>query len=114
MINTLEISALHVTTQIGIHPWEKAIRQPLQIDISIKINMTEVQDNIDNTIDYDLLCKTITTFVESNQFNLIETVAEKIALLLEEQFKVNTYTVRVSKPHAIKNAKNISVVIDKV
>lgn len=113
MISKIEIKALSALTQIGIHPWEKAIQQPLLIDICLDINIMQIYDNLTNTIDYDALCKAVTTFVEANQFNLIETVAEKITLLIEEQFKVSKLTVRVSKPHAIKNASNISVIVER-
>ncbi|KTD38688.1 dihydroneopterin aldolase [Legionella oakridgensis] len=112
-MDSLDISSLYVSTYIGIHAWEQRILQRLLIDISIPINCSSCNDELFNTIDYDQLCQRITTFVESNCFNLIETVAEKIAQLIKNEFPVSQLSVRVSKPDAIKNAGNISITINR-
>ena len=112
-MDRLQISALSTMTRIGIYAWEQRILQQLLIDIDIPHDFSYCQDNISNTLDYETLCQRVTLFVESNTFNLIETVAEKIVLLIKEEFKVQALTVCVSKPHAIKNARNISVTIHR-
>jgi len=112
-MDKLDILALSVNTRIGIHAWEQRISQRLLIDISMSTDLTTCKNKLANTIDYDKVCERVTTFLESNAFTLIETVAENLAQLIKEEFKVTQLTVRVSKPHAIKNAGNISVSIDR-
>ncbi len=112
-MDKLEISALRMTTHIGIHAWEQRILQRLSIDISIETDFSTCNNELANTIDYDQLCQRVTTFVESNTFILIETVAEKIVQLLKDEFKVTHVSVSVSKPDAVKNAGNICVTINR-
>ena len=112
-MDTLQINALTVATQIGVHPWEQRIRQNLSIDIIIPYDTANCNDTLEHTIDYDALCQRVTTFVESKSFHLIETVANEVALLIKQEFPVETLTVSVSKPHAIKNAGPVRVNIER-
>ncbi len=114
-MNYLRIEGLRIETRIGVHAWEKKINQVLLIDIEIPIdipkNSSPSQDVLENTVDYDALCQHVTELVTSNSFNLIETVAQQVLTSIQATFKVQALTLRVSKPHAIHNAKNISVEI---
>lgn len=69
------------------------------------------QDDLNKTVDYAALCDAVTLFVESKSFQLIETVANEVAALIQQKFKVTQLTVSVSKPHAVKNAGNIQIVV---
>lgn len=113
MNDTLNITGLQVSTQIGIHAWEQRIRQPLRIDLQLPLHLENCQDNIKNTIDYAKLCEDIMHFVESQSFLLIETVAEAIALRLKTQYAVASVTVIVHKPHAVKCVEDIHVRITR-
>lgn len=113
MLDTLNITALRVMTHIGIHAWEQKILQPLLIDLCIPTDFSTCNNELANTIDYAKLCLLVTTFVESNTFTLIETVAEQIAQLIKESFNVAQLSVSISKPLAINNAKNICVTIQR-
>ena len=112
-MDMLRISKLSTMSRIGIHAWEQRILQSLLFDIEIPSDFSTCEDQLEKTIDYDQLCQRITVFVETNAFKLIETVAEKVAQLIKEEFHVDAVTVCVSKPHAIKNAGNVSVTIKR-
>ena len=112
-MDTLQITALSTNTHIGVYAWEQDILQLLLLDICIYSDLTTCNNQLENTIDYEKLCQQVTTFVESNNFTLIETVAEQVAQLIKNEFQVAKLTVSVSKPHAIKNAKNICVTINR-
>ena len=110
MMDILEITALRTKTRIGVHAWEQRILQELVLDIHIPMDCTSCNDNLANTIDYAALCQLVINFIESTAFKLIETVAEQVAALIKMTFPlVKTLTVRVSKPHAIPMAGNISI-----
>ena len=112
-MDILHISALSTMTHIGIHEWEQRILQQLLVDIRIPIDVTTCNHQLANTIDYDQLCQCVTTFIETNTFLLIETVAENVAQLIKNEFQVKELSISVSKPHAIKNAGNICVTINR-
>lgn len=105
----LEITGLRVKTHIGVYRFEQSILQTLLLDIRIQTSLKGCNDCLDNTIDYATLCHELTTWLESSSYQLIETVAEQVLQRLEDKLPTAGLTVRVSKPHAIKNAGNISV-----
>ncbi|KTD23764.1 dihydroneopterin aldolase [Legionella lansingensis] len=113
LMDTLSIKNLTVNTRIGVHDWEQQILQRLVIDISIPIDSTVCHDELANTIDYDKLCQLATTYLEGNAFRLIETVANKLAELIKDEFKVPQLTISVSKPYAIKNAGDIRITVTR-
>ncbi len=113
MTDMMQITALSTKTHIGIHEWEQRILQQLLLDIRIPMDLTTCNNQLANTIDYDKLCQLVTAFVESNTFTLIETVAENVAQLIKDEFQISEVTVSVSKPHAVKNASNICVTINR-
>ena len=109
MQDSLHISALSIETHIGVHAWEQRILQKLLIDITIPMDFSTCNNALANTIDYDALCQRVTSFVQSNTYALIETVAEQVTQLIKDEFHVTSLSVSVSKPHAVKNAGNIRV-----
>ena len=109
----LYIKALSVATRIGAFAWEQQISQPLLIDISIPADFSRCNDELSNTIDYAKLCQLVTSYVESNAFHLIETVADHVAHLVKKEFNLNEVSISVSKPHAIKNAANVQVTVTR-
>lgn len=112
-MDTLKINSLSVHTKIGIYEWEQRINQNLILNITIPFDFSRCEDKIEDTIDYDAVCQLITEYVESKSFQLIETVANEIATLIKQHFNVNSVTVSVSKPHAIKNAGPIEVIVSR-
>lgn len=112
-MDSLHIKALSVATRIGVHDWEQKINQQLLIDISIPADFSQCHDDLTNTVDYDALCIQVTEFAESSAFQLIESVAEQVAHLILQNFKVAQVTVGISKPHAVKNAAQIQVVVTR-
>lgn len=109
IMDYLRIEGLRIETRIGVNEWEKKINQVLLLDIEIPSDFSQTDDALKNTIDYDALCQHVTELVESTAFNLIETVARLVLESIQKTFKIKALNVRVSKPHAISNAKNISV-----
>ncbi|MBA2655877.1 MAG: dihydroneopterin aldolase [Tatlockia sp.] len=109
----LNIKGLAVATRIGVYAWEQQISQRLLLDISIPADFKACEEQLDRTIDYDKLCQLVTSYVEANAFQLIETVADRVAVLVKAEFKLNEITVIVSKPAAIKNAANIQVSVTR-
>lgn len=113
MTDTLHITELSAMTRIGVHAWEQRIEQQLLIDLHIPLQVSACHDQLENTLDYDALCQCVTSYVESNTFQLIETVAENVAQLIKETFHVSQLTVSVQKPHAVKNARQIFITITR-
>lgn len=112
-MDSLNIRALKIATRIGVHHWEQQIEQQLLLDITIPTDFSSCEDSLEHTIDYDRLCRSVTEFVESKAFQLIETVANDVAELIHNQFHVEQVVVTVTKPHAVKNAGVIQVSVSR-
>ena len=112
-MDTIQIIGLTVTTTIGVHVWEKRIKQSLFIDLHLDTNLSACSDDLTKTIDYDALSERVRTFVETKSFALIETVANDVATLIKDEFHVPSLRVTVHKPHAIKHATSVGVTISR-
>jgi dihydroneopterin aldolase len=111
--DTIFLYDLRVDTVVGIWDWERKIRQTVSIDLQMgaDIRRAAATDDIENTLNYKLVAKRVQQFVEDADFQLVETMAEKIATLVLDEFDMPWIEVRVSKPGAIRNAKNVGVLI---
>jgi len=113
--DTVFVHELKVETIIGIWGWERKIRQTVSIDLEMgaDIRRAAATDSIDDTLNYKAISKRVQQFVAESDFQLVETMAEKIAELVLQEFKVPWIQVRVSKPGAIRGAKNVGILIHR-
>jgi|SRR3989344_3994899 len=111
MLQTLLIEQLRVEAYVGIYPWEKENLQSLFIDIALKIDAQQASktDDIQYACDYEQLSRQITEQISGKRFHLIETIAKIIKDFLEKQPGILAYRIKVHKPTALKNAKNVSI-----
>ncbi len=109
------LSELKVETVIGIWEWERKIRQTVSIDLEMGADIRQAAktDSIDDTLNYKAVAKRVQQFVADSEFQLVETMAEKISELVLAEFDVPWIQVRVSKPGAIRGAKDVGVRIHR-
>lgn len=114
-MDTLSIEKLKTDTVIGIHDWERQIKQTIYFDVQCTIDASQPAktDNITDALDYSALCSALQSFVESSTFFLIETLAEKSAEFLFSYFKMDQLTLKLTKPGAIPNAQHVSITIER-
>jgi dihydroneopterin aldolase len=109
------IRELRIDTVIGIFDWERRIRQAICIDLEMAtdIRKAAASDNIADTLDYKAVAKRLIAFVEGSEFLLVETLAEKIAALVREEFGVTWLRLQLSKPGAVRGARDVGVIIER-
>lgn len=109
--DTVFLHDLRVETVIGIWGWERKIRQFVSIDLEMgaDVRKAAAQDNIEDTLNYKLVAKRVKSFVSDSTFQLVETLAERIAELVLSEFAVPWVQVSVSKPGAIRGARDVGV-----
>lgn len=109
------IKELEAETVIGIYDWERKIRQKIVLDIEMQsdIHRASLTDNIENALDYKAVSKRLLSFVEASEFFLVETLAENIANILLEEFKVPWIRLKLSKPGAVSRSKDVGVIIER-
>jgi dihydroneopterin aldolase len=109
------IHALKSEAIIGIYDWERQVRQTVLIDLefSADIRRAALTDSIDDTLNYKRVAKRVLGFVETSQFQLVETLAEHIAMLILEEFAVGWVRIVVSKPGAVRNSRDVGVALER-
>jgi len=109
------LDELKIETIIGIWEWERKIRQTVVIDLdmSADIRKAAASDSVDDTLNYKLVAKRVQQFVSDSSFQLVETLAEKIAAIVRDEFDVAWVRVKVNKPGAIRGSRDVGVLIER-
>lgn len=109
--DTIFLRDLRVETIVGIWDWERKIRQTVSIDLEMGADIRKgaATDSIDDTLNYKAVAKRVQQFVGDAEFQLVETMAEKIAETLLAEFDIPWVDVRVNKPGAIRGARDVGV-----
>jgi 7,8-dihydroneopterin aldolase/epimerase/oxygenase len=109
-IRELEIEAI-----IGIYDWERETKQTVSIDLEMGCDNTKAaaSEDIADALDYKAVAKRLISFVEGSEFLLVETLAEKIAAIVLEEFSVPWLRLRLGKPGAVTGSKDVGVIIKR-
>ena len=109
------LTELKVDTIIGIWEWERKIRQTVIIDLEMSADIAKAAatDSVDDTLNYKSVAKRIQSFVGDSSFQLVETLAERIAGIIREEFGVQWVKVRVNKPGAIRGSRDVGILIER-
>ena len=106
---------LRIDTTIGVYDWERQIKQTVRIDLEMAADIARAaeSDAIHDTLDYKAVSKRLIGFVESSRFQLVETLAERIADILVNEFRIPCVRVTVGKPGAVRGAAEVGVTIER-
>lgn len=109
------LSELKVDTVIGIWEWERKIRQTVVIDLEMSADIAKAAatDRVEDTLNYKSVAKRIQSFVADSSFQLVETLAERIAGIIRDEFDVQWVKVRVNKPGAIRGSRDVGILIER-
>ena len=109
------IEDLRIETVIGIYDWEREIRQTVALDVEMAFDnrVPAASDDIAHTLDYKAVSKRLISFVEEANFGLVETLAERCAGIIRDEFGVAWVRLKLSKPGAVTGARNVGVLIER-
>lgn len=109
------IRDLKIETVIGIFEWERRIRQTVSIDLEMAADIRRAadSDHIDDALDYKAVAKRLIAFVGGSDFQLVETLAEKVAGIVLTEFQVPWLRLRLSKPGAVRGSQDVGVIIER-
>ena len=109
------LTDLRIDTVIGIFDWERRIKQTVIFDLEMgaDIRKAAATDSIADTLDYKAVAKRVIQFVEASEFQLVETLAEKVAQLILDEFTVPWVRVKLNKTGAIRGARDVGILIER-
>ena len=107
------IEELTVFAQIGVYDWEQQIKQKLVFDLEMAwdCKQSAETDDVAYCLNYAEVSQVIIDYVESKPFLLIERVAYEVADLLELRYQLQGLKMKLSKPKAVAQARNVGVLI---
>jgi 7,8-dihydroneopterin aldolase/epimerase/oxygenase len=109
------LHGLTVDCIIGFIDWERRVKQTVVIDVEMSIDCRRaaIRDDVADTLNYKTVAKRLIAFVEASSFHLVETLTERIATLVLQEFGVAWVRVTLSKPGAIRGSRDVGVTIER-
>ncbi len=111
-INKLKVLAIH-----GVLEVEKTFKQPFEINLDLEVDFSEaaLKDDLNLSVDYSFVSDKVTKLVQSNSFNLIETLAMKIVDDLLTIPRISSVSIELKKLRPLMNSDvdSVQVIIVK-
>lgn len=109
------IEGLEIDALIGIYDWERRIRQTLVFDLEMGFDNRKpaASDDIAHTLNYKAVSKRLEELVRASGYGLVETLAERCAEAVLNEFDVQWLRLKLSKPGAVRGARAVGVIIER-
>lgn len=109
------IEDLCLDTLVGVNAWEQLVRQTLliSVELSCDIKKAAANDTLVDTVDYTGIASRIREFASTHHFQLIETLAEKLAQLLLAEYRIDCVSIYLRKPAALAQAASAGIRIER-
>lgn len=106
---------LRIDTVIGIYGWERRTRQTLIFDLEMSADVARAaaSDDIADTLNYKSVAKRLIEFVGQSEFQLVETLAERCAEIIREEYGVRWVRLTLNKKGAVRGASDVGVIIER-
>ena len=96
----IELTGLTGFGYHGVLESERENGQDFSVDVTLLVESPQVNDNIQNTVNYAEVAKLVHQFITGKPVDLIETLADNIADHLAKLPLVKAVEVTVNKPNA--------------
>lgn len=115
MQDTIFINELTAHAIIGIYDWERQIKQRLVFDIEMGCDIAKAAatDAIEDTLNYKAVAKRVTQFVEDSSFGLIESLIERVAEIILNEFPTPWVRITLNKVGAVRGSKSVGIKIER-
>jgi dihydroneopterin aldolase len=110
----IHIEQLEIFARVGVPEKERATPQRLTVSITLwpQHEAGDLEDKIDKTVNYSAVAEAARNFARDQSVNLIETLADRLAMHLLENFATQKITVELRK-FALPDAKYVSVTVTR-
>ncbi|WP_439295004.1 dihydroneopterin aldolase [Lonepinella sp. BR2882] len=115
MTDKVFIHELTAFASIGAYDWEHTIKQKLIFNIEMAWDFKQAveTEDLQYCLDYAEISQKIIDFVENQPFKLVETVAHKVADLLQQQYGIQSLRIELHKPKAVAQASSVGVIVER-
>lgn len=115
MLDTIFIHGIQCECVIGVWKWEKAITQTLLLDIDLAadVKVAAATDNLADTLNYKSISDRVREYAKDNQFELIETLIERLAEVILDEFDTSWVRIKLDKGGVVKKVKQVGIIIER-
>ena len=112
---TVFIKNLIIQEIIGFHQHEKIKKQKIKFNIVLGIDQESLPDekDINSIVDYEKITNKLENLTKSKKYNFLESLAVYSFKEIFEDKRINSATIKIEKPDAVKNAKSVGVEVFK-
>jgi dihydroneopterin aldolase len=109
------IEDLRMDVLIGVNEWEQSVKQTLlvSLELSCDIKKAAATDQIVDAVDYTAIVNRVMAFSSAQHFQLMETLAERLAQLLLAEYAIDHVKIYVRKPAALAQATSAGIQIER-
>lgn len=109
------VKGLKVEAVIGVYEWERAITQPLLLDIALETDVSQaaLSDEVKDALNYKAVCDDVSNWCQTIEAKLLEHLAGQLADKLLASYPCQKVTLSVAKPTAIQQADAVGVQITR-
>lgn len=109
------IHGLKVDAVIGVYDWEKQVRQPLVFDLEMAwdIRVAAATDDLVHALNYQAVTEFLERFVREQHFQLLESLIERLAEALRQEFAMPWLSIRVEKPAVVPQSRSVGLYIER-
>jgi len=110
----IHIEQLEISARIGVPEEERATPQRLVVSISFwpYREVGDLADKIENAINYSSVVEEVKNFVRDQSLNLIETLADRLAMHLLKHFRMQKIAIELRK-FPFEDANYVSVTVTR-
>ena len=100
---------------IGIHEHEKIKKQKIKFNIVLYVNQNSIpnENDIKSIVDYEKITNKLESLTKRKKYNFLESLAEDSFEEIFKDKRINSVTIKIEKPQAIKNAGSVGVEVFK-
>ena len=108
------LRGMKAETLIGVYDWERERPQTLILNLEIALpENAAADDDIANTIHYGDVCEAVRRSLKTQDFMLLETLAEHIAALVLNDFGAARVRVNIVKPGILPDVDEVGIGIER-
>ena len=85
----------------------------LDLEMGSDVGRAAASDRIEQALNYKAVSKRLIDYVEGSEFQLVETLAERCADLILQEFGVPWVRLTVNKIGAVSAATDVGVIIER-
>ena len=109
------VKDLVLKTFVGIHSFEKKMKQRVRfnLDITLEQNLFFNNNDMTSIVNYETVIKNIENISKKKHYLLLETLADEIFLKLFREKKIKKINLRIEKLDIIKNTSSVGIEVEK-